>query len=86
MSENAPTILPLPLDVAVLIKSSTAITSLPQVVLGLLENALDAGAGNIQISIDVRRGDCKVEDDGDGIRPGEFAADGGLGKRHCMST
>lgn len=83
MSEKAPQILPLPQDVAAQLRSSTAISNLQQVVLGLLENALDAGAGKVQIGVDFRRGTCTVEDDGDGISPNEFSEHGGLGKRHC---
>lgn len=76
-------ILYLPPEVATQIRSSTAIPSLSTVVLGLLENALDANASNIQINVDCRRGACTVEDNGDGIKPSEFLEDGGLGKPYC---
>lgn len=76
------TILPLPAQVAAQIKSSTTIPSLASVVLGLVENSLDARARRIEISVDFRRGSCTVEDDGDGIGPKEFAEEGGLGKPH----
>jgi DNA mismatch repair protein MLH3 len=49
------TILPLPDDVVAQIKSSTTITSLNQVVLGLFENSLDAQSTKIDISVDYRR-------------------------------
>ena len=75
----------LPGDVAVQIKSSTTVTSLNGTVLGLLRNALDADAQNVSITVDSTRGGCSVEDDGLGISPYEFAAEGGLGKRHCES-
>ena len=80
MLDGTARIVPLPTDVAAQIKSSTVISSLDQVVLGLLENSLDAGARKIDISVDRLRGACTVEDDGHGIAPAEFSDDGGLGK------
>ncbi|KAK8224714.1 hypothetical protein HDK90DRAFT_89887 [Phyllosticta capitalensis] len=76
---------PLPPDVVAQIKSSTTITNLAQVVLGLVQNSLDAGATKIEVTIDARRGGCTVEDDGSGIVPSEFALDGGLGKAYYTS-
>jgi DNA mismatch repair protein MLH3 len=70
----------LPPDVVVQIKSSTVITSLNGVVSELIQNSLDAGSSNINITIDYVRGGCVVEDDGLGIPPSEFEPDGGLGK------
>lgn len=78
-------ILSLPEDVATQISSSTAIPSLTSVVIGLLENSLDAGATEIEIRVDFRRASCDVEDDGDGIVNEEFAEEGGLGKRFYTS-
>ena len=78
-------ILPLPTDVAAQIKSSTTIPSLASVVLGLVENSLDAGSRRIEINVDFRRGSCTVEDDGIGVAPEEFEESGGLGKSCCMS-
>lgn len=77
-------ILPLPVDVAAQIKSSAAITSLGGVVIGLVENSLDAGATKIEANVDFRRGACIVEDDGHGISPSEFSDCGGLGKPYRM--
>ena len=71
---------PLPAVVAAQIQSSISIPSLSYAVLGLVANSFDAGANNITISVDFRRGGCSVEDDGGGIMPKDFAADGGLGK------
>jgi DNA mismatch repair protein MLH3 len=71
---------PLPADVVAQLKSSTAITSLSGVVLGLIENALDAGATSIEGLVDFARGGCTLEDNGKGIAPCEFRAEGGLGK------
>jgi DNA mismatch repair protein MLH3 len=79
------TILPLPDDVVAQIKSSTTITSLNQVVLGLFENSLDAQSTKIDISVDYRRGGCTVEDNGIGILPSEFRETGGLGRMYHTS-
>ncbi|KAF2142522.1 uncharacterized protein K452DRAFT_226518 [Aplosporella prunicola CBS 121167] len=76
---------PLPPHVVAQIKSSTAITDLTAVVLGLLLNSLDAGAARIDVAIDTRRGGCVVEDDGSGILPAEFREAGGLGKPYSTS-
>ena len=85
VSTRCSKILPLPEDVTAQITSSTTIPSLTSVVIGLIENALDAGAGKVDISVDFRRAACAVEDDGNGIEPKEFAEDGGLGKRFYTS-
>ncbi|RGP68759.1 DNA mismatch repair mlh3 [Fusarium longipes] len=75
----------LPQDVADKIKSSVNITSLNEVVCGLIANSLDAGASKINISVDYTRGSCTVEDNGSGIPPEEFKDGGGLGKLHHTS-
>jgi DNA mismatch repair protein MLH3 len=79
------TILPLPEDVVAQIKSSTTITSLNQVILGLFENSLDAQATKIDIFVDYRRGGCTVEDNGIGILQLEFRETGGLGRMYHTS-
>lgn len=73
---------PLPEDVAAKIKSSAAITSLNQVASGLLKNSLDAASTKVRARLDYARGSCTVEDNGLGIEPHEFRADGGLAKPH----
>ena len=70
----------LPDDVIVQIKSSVLLTSLNEVILGLLKNSLDAGSTKLDISVDYVRGGCMVEDNGLGILPSEFETNGGLGK------
>ena len=82
MQTTTTPILPLPPEVAAQIKSSTTITSLSIVVLGLLANSLDADARRVDINVDLRRGAASVEDDGFGIPPKEFGEDGGLGKSY----
>ncbi|KAI9054024.1 hypothetical protein LZ554_001197 [Drepanopeziza brunnea f. sp. 'monogermtubi'] len=76
---------PLPPDVVAQIKSSIIITSLNGVVRELVKNSLDAGATKIEICLDYGHGGCSVEDDGLGILPSEFSADGHLGKLHYSS-
>ena len=73
----------LPEDVAIQIKSSAAITSLNSVVCGLVKNSLDADASRVNVSVDYRRGNCSIEDDGHGIPPADFQQGGGLGRLHC---
>ena len=82
MQITTPPILPLPPEVVAQIKSSTTVTSLSIVVLGLLTNSLDADARRVDINVDLRRGAASVEDDGTGIPPQEFGEYGGLGKPH----
>lgn len=77
---------PLPRKAVEQIKSSLTITTLNQAVLGLLENALDASATKIHLSVDYCRGSCTIEDDGHGIHPAEFQETGGLGKQHRKSS
>lgn len=72
----------LPEEVAAQIKSSVTISSLNSVVFGLAKNSLDADASKLNISVDYRRGNCSLEDDGHGIPPSSFQQDG-LGKLYC---
>ncbi|KAF2431944.1 hypothetical protein EJ08DRAFT_610156, partial [Tothia fuscella] len=83
--ETTTSILPLPVEVVAQIKSSAAITNLTAVIIGLVENSLDAQATRITVDVDSGRGGCVVEDDGLGIAPGEFAEGGGLGKLYHTS-
>jgi DNA mismatch repair protein MLH3 len=74
----------LPDSVVNKIKSSVVITSLNDATIGLLHNALDAGASKVNITVDYARGNCTVEDNGSGIPSSDFEDDGGLGKPYCM--
>jgi DNA mismatch repair protein MLH3 len=85
LSEDARTILPLPAEVIAQIKSSATINSLTSVILGLVQNSLDADASKITVEVDFGKGDCLVEDDGLGIAPGEFGVEGGLGRLYRKS-
>jgi DNA mismatch repair protein MLH3 len=78
-------ILPLSEDAISRINSSKQITSLSGVVIALLENALDADARKVDISVNFGRGSCIVEDNGTGISSAEFSEYGGLGKTHHTS-
>ena len=82
MSTGDAKILPLGPDVVAKLKSSTSIIHLNGVIVELVKNALDADSHSIAVTVDFQRGGCVVEDDGDGIAPGEFEVDGGLGKAH----
>jgi DNA mismatch repair protein MLH3 len=73
---------PLPPNVVAEIKSSIAITTLNRVVLGLVENSLDAGATRIDVQVDQGRAGCVIEDNGLGIHPAEFVVAAGLAKMH----
>ncbi|KAK3055249.1 DNA mismatch repair protein [Extremus antarcticus] len=78
-------ILPLNSDAISQIHSSKHITSIQDVVLSLLENSLDAGASKVDITANLRRGGCIVEDNGIGIASAEFQVSGGLGKMYHTS-
>jgi len=75
----------LPEDTISQIRSSKQIVSLQGVAIALLENSLDAGTSRAEITVDFRRGDCTIEDNGDGIIPDEFCEGGGLGKLYHTS-
>ena len=78
-------ILPLPGHLIEPLKSSITITTLTDVILGLLQNALDAKSTQAVVNVDFARGSCAVEDDGIGIGIEEFYEGGGLGKRFCWA-
>ena len=74
------TIQPLAADVRAQIKSAVSITTLNEVVLGLIKNSLDAQADRLEVALDYKRGYCKVADNGEGIDERNFTEHGGLGK------
>lgn len=67
------------------IKSSVAITSLQEVVIGLIKNSLDADANNIIVHVSFTHGNCEVEDNGHGIAASDFSEDGALLKQYSTS-
>ena len=72
----------LPKDAIDRIKSSATITSLNGVICELTKNSLDAGATRINVFVDYTKGNCSLEDNGEGIPPAEFQEAGGLLKPH----
>ncbi|KAM3563341.1 hypothetical protein ARSEF4850_002358 [Beauveria asiatica] len=76
---------PLPKDVIEKITASSSIVSLNGAVCGLVRNSLDAGARKVNIVLDYVRGNCTVEDDGEGISAEEFSVTGGLAKPNTAS-
>ncbi len=85
MAAKAQSIRPLPPESQAKIRSSVIITSLNDVIVGLLENALDACATSVEIRLDYVKGYCSVSDDGVGIPEEEFALEGHLGSLHYTS-
>lgn len=67
------------------IRSSVVITSLQDVVLGLVKNSLDAGATSIEVHVNFSRGSCEVKDNGCGIAMNDFAEDGALLQQYSTS-
>lgn len=51
------------------IRSSTVIPSLPQALLELIQNSLDAHSTHIVIHLDLEGWGIRVEDDGEGMSP-----------------
>ena len=74
------TIRPLATEVHDQIKSAVLITSLNDVVLGLIKNSLDAHADHLEVVLDYKKGYCKVTDNGEGVDEGNFSIHGRLGK------
>ena len=57
----------LPSETRAQLRSTQIITSLPQLVSELVQNALDAGAGQVEVGVDCAGWACWVRDDGGGI-------------------
>ncbi|KAJ6788054.1 hypothetical protein PWT90_09275 [Aphanocladium album] len=75
----------LPHEVVEKIASSSSVISLNDAVCGLVKNSLDANAQKINIFLDYVRGNCTVEDDGEGISADEFGIGGGLAMPNSTS-
>ncbi|KAJ9652935.1 DNA mismatch repair protein [Neophaeococcomyces mojaviensis] len=65
------------------IKSSVQISSLNDIIIELVKNALDAQADSISVELNYCHGFCMVQDDGHGILAQEFAEDGKLAHPYC---
>lgn len=57
----------LPSETRALLRSTVILTSLPQIVSELCQNALDAGARHVDVGVDFDDWSCWVRDDGSGI-------------------
>ena len=66
-SSKAALIKSLPSSTKTKLRSTQILTSLPQLVSELVQNSLDAGAREVEISIDPEEWECWVRDDGAGI-------------------
>lgn len=84
MAEHTTSLERLPEETRSKLRSTVILTSLPQIVSELMQNALDANASNIDIGIDYKEWMCWVRDNGEGINK-----DGlerlGEGGRYCWS-
>src|SRR6202035_3133869 len=57
----------LPTATRTILRSTQILTSLPQIISELVQNALDANARNVEVSVDCQEWSCWVRDDGVGI-------------------
>lgn len=85
MTTTARNILPLEMETQTKLASSVRLLSLNQVIMGLLENALDARSRTIRITLNYSWGFCSVQDDGVGIDKQEFEVDRYLATPYCTS-
>ena len=73
---------PLPPSLASRLRGHYAISSVVQGISELIDNALDGGAGQVVVSVDLPHWSFSVEDDGCGIPAGDFPL---LGRRFYTS-
>ncbi|CUS07104.1 unnamed protein product [Tuber aestivum] len=69
MPITAPPIRLLPESVSARMRSTLTIANISDVISELLQNAIDAGARNLAITVNLGRNSCVLEDDGHGIAP-----------------
>ncbi|RMD42168.1 hypothetical protein DV735_g2961, partial [Chaetothyriales sp. CBS 134920] len=77
-------ILPLSQSVQAQLRSSIQISTLVDVVEGLVRNSLDAAATTLEVEVDFSKGFCSVGDNGVGIPSNEFRG-GHLAQHGCTS-
>ncbi|CAZ81087.1 unnamed protein product [Tuber melanosporum] len=82
MSTTAPPIRLLPESVSARIRSTLTITNISDVISELLQNAIDAGARNVAIAVNLGRNSCVLEDDGHGVTPEGMLL---VGREHATS-
>jgi len=68
------------------LRSTQILTSLPQIVSELLQNALDAGATAVDVGLDTKEWTCWVKDNGRGITKGDLETIGNEGDSGRYST
>ena len=56
------------------LRSTQIIVSLPQLVSELVQNALDANAGQVDVGVDCEDWSCWIKDDGKGMTEQDLAA------------
>lgn len=64
---KSPRIATLPEASRSILRSTTILTSLPQIVFELVQNSLDASASQVDIGVDIEAWQCWVRDDGHGM-------------------
>ena len=62
------------------LRSTQIIVSLPQLISELVQNALDAGAGQVDVGVDCEDWSCWVKDDGKGISKQDLATPENTGR------
>ncbi|KAF8530908.1 hypothetical protein JB92DRAFT_2854261 [Gautieria morchelliformis] len=69
------------------LRSTTILTSLPQIVFELVQNSLDAGASQVDVGVDIEAWHCWVRDDGHGMEAAGMSvlAKGGESGRYGSS-
>jgi DNA mismatch repair protein MLH3 len=70
------------------LRSTTILTSLPQIVFELVQNSLDAGASQVNVGVDIEAWHCSVRDDGHGMEAAGMSvlAKGGESGRYGKSV
>ena len=64
---SSPRIAVLPEASRCILRSTTILTSLPQIVFELVQNSLDSGASRVDVGVDTEAWSCWVRDDGHGM-------------------
>lgn len=63
----------LPSETRALLRSTVILTTLPQVVSELVQNALDAGSSDVSVTLDASEWMCLVRDNGHGMSSSDLA-------------
>lgn len=68
------------------LRSTQIITSLPQLVSELIQNALDAGADDINVGVDCEEWSCWVRDNGKGLSKVDLSALEAVGRYGTLAA